>query len=243
MTAWQEVARRMAHEIKNPLTPIQLSAERLLRRYRQIWTEDLVPGSLPGAWQTDLASFGTLLEECARTIGQEASSLKNLVDEFSRFARLPAARLEDADLHGILRDTLSLYDGRIQDVRVIKALASDVPVLRLDPEQMKRVFINLFDNALEAMAGSHHQKILEIRTARRVPQRSVRVEVCDTGRGFPKEYRDNMFLPYFSTRRGGTGLGLAIVRQIITDHHGHVHAESNAPVGTRIVIDLPLVPA
>ena len=243
MTAWQEVARRMAHEIKNPLTPIQLSAERLLRRYRQIWTEDRIPESLPGTWQSDLASFSTLLEECVRTIAQEAASLKNLVDEFSRFARLPAVRLEDADLHRVLQDALSLYDGRIQDIVVVKNLASDVPSMRLDPEQMKRVFINLFDNALEAMAEIRHRKILEIRTCFRASQRAVRVEVWDTGRGFPKEYRDNMFLPYFSTRKGGTGLGLAIVRQIITDHHGYVHAEPNSPVGTRMVIDLPLAPA
>ncbi|NWG14614.1 MAG: HAMP domain-containing protein [Acidobacteria bacterium] len=243
MTAWQEVARRMAHEIKNPLTPIQLSAERLVRRYRQIWADDRIPAGLPAAWEGDLASFNTLLEECARTITQEAASLKNLVDEFSRFARMPAVKLEDADLHRVLLDTLSLYDGRIQDIQVVKTLAPDVPLLRLDPEQMRRVFVNLFDNALEAMAGSAHQKVLEIRTFTRAPQRSVRIEISDTGRGFPKEYQDSLFLPYFSTRKGGTGLGLAIVRQIINDHHGYVHAEPNSPLGTRIIIDLPLAPA
>ena len=243
MTAWQEVARRMAHEIKNPLTPIQLSAERLLRRYKQMSGENRVPASLPEPWQGDVASFGALLEECVRTIIQEAASLKNLVDEFSRFARLPAVRPEDADLHRILEHTLSLYDGRIQDVRVVKSLGADIPALRLDPEQMKRVFINIFDNALEAMAGSPHPKVLEIRTACRPRQRTVRVEISDTGRGFPREYQDSLFLPYFSTRKGGTGLGLAIVRQIITDHFGHVHAEPKLPLGTRIIIDLPLVPA
>ncbi len=243
MTAWQEVARRMAHEIKNPLTPIQLSAERLLRRYRQIWADDRMPEGLPAACQVDLASFGILLEECVRTITQEATSLKNLVDEFSRFARLPAVKLEEANLHRILLDTLSLYDGRIQDIQVVRTLAPEIPPLRLDPEQMKRVFVNLLDNALEAMAGGAHQKVLEIRTCSRVPQRSVRVEISDTGRGFPKEYQDSLFLPYFSTRKGGTGLGLAIVRQIIHDHHGYVHAEPNSPLGTRIIIDLPLAPA
>jgi nitrogen fixation/metabolism regulation signal transduction histidine kinase len=243
MTAWQEVARRMAHEIKNPLTPIQLSAERLLRRYKQMSGENRVPASLPEPWQGDVASFGALLEECVRTIIQEAASLKNLVDEFSRFARLPAVRPEDVDLHRILEHTLSLYDGRIQDVRVVKSLGADIPALRLDPEQMKRVFINIFDNALEAMAGSPHSKVLEIRTSCRPRQRTVRVEISDTGRGFPKEYQDSLFLPYFSTRKGGTGLGLAIVRQIITDHFGHVHAEPKLPLGTRIIIDLPLAPA
>jgi two-component system nitrogen regulation sensor histidine kinase NtrY len=243
MTAWQEVARRMAHEIKNPLTPIQLSAERLLRRYRQTSQENHVPESLPEAWQVDFASFGSLLEECVRTISHEAASLKNLVDEFSRFARLPAVRPEDADLHRILEHTLTLYNGRIQDVRVVKSLDADIPILRLDPEQIKRVFINLFDNALEAMAGSPHPKVLEVRTSRRLRQRTVRVEISDTGRGFPKEYQDSLFLPYFSTRKGGTGLGLAIVRQIITDHFGHVRAEPRLPLGTRIIIDLPLAPA
>ncbi len=240
MTAWQEVARRMAHEIKNPLTPIQLSAERLLRRYRQIWADHRIPEGLPATRQGDLASFDILLGECVRTITREAASLKNLVDEFSRFARLPTVKLENASLHRILLDTLSLYDGRIQDIQVVKSLDEGLPLLQLDPEQMRRVFVNLLDNALEAMAGSAHQKVLEIRTCKRPPQRCVRVEISDTGRGFPKEYQDSLFLPYFSTRKGGTGLGLAIVRQIINDHHGYVHAEPNSPLGTRIIIDLPL---
>jgi len=237
--AWQEVARRLAHEIKNPLTPIQLSADRALRRYRQM-IDSVRQGNAPAATFGDLAAFEELLQECVATITTESDSLKTLVDEFSRFARLPVARLQDSDLHAILENTLSLYNGRIQDVRVQKTFAPDMPALRLDPEQMKRVFINLFDNALEAMADNTHPKVLQIRTLRDRPQRSIRVEVADTGRGFPTEYQDSLFLPYFSTRKGGTGLGLAIVRQIIADHHGHVRAESNLPLGTRIIIDLPL---
>ena len=159
-----------------------------------------------------------------------------------RFARLPEVRLQDSDLHSILDGTLSLYDGRIQDVRLIKLFEADIPVMRLDPEHMRRVFINLFDNALEAMADNTHAKVLQVRTSCSTPQGVVRIEISDTGRGFPEEYQDSLFLPYFSTRKEGTGLGLAIVRQIITDHHGYVRAEPNAPVGTRIVIDLPLVP-
>ncbi len=242
MTAWQEVARRMAHEIKNPLTPIQLSAERLLRRYKQIMPTLPPERKNGGSWQGEFRSFDGLLEECAGAITREASSLKNLVDEFSRFARLPEVRLQDSDLHSILEGTLSLYDGRIQDVRLIKLFEADIPVMRLDPEHMRRVFINLFDNALEAMADNTHAKVLQVRTSCSTPQGVVRIEISDTGRGFPKEYQDSLFLPYFSTRKEGTGLGLAIVRQIITDHHGYVRAEPNAPVGTRIVIDLPLVP-
>jgi two-component system nitrogen regulation sensor histidine kinase NtrY len=237
MSAWQEVARRMAHEIKNPLTPIQLSAERILKRYRKIVPS---PPETPAPGQEEFSKFDNLLTECIRVIIQEAGSLKNLVDEFSRFARLPEVRLEAADIHRILDNTLNLYDGRIQDVMVRKDYDSDAPKLQLDPEQMKRVFINLLDNALGAMAENPNKKVLHIRTHCNRRQGSIRIEVGDTGRGFPDEYQDSVFLPYFSTRKGGTGLGLAIVRQIVSDHHGNVHAETNTPVGTKIVIDLPL---
>jgi two-component system, NtrC family, nitrogen regulation sensor histidine kinase NtrY len=242
MAAWQEVARRLAHEIKNPLTPIQLSAERALSRYKKLHLSSGEERESE-AYKADLTAFDDLLEECVRTITGEADSLKNLVDEFSRFARLPEIKAEDADLHRVLENTLTLYNGNIQDVKVMRVFAGDIPLLRLDPEQMKRVFINLFDNALEAMAGSDYAKVLQIRTSRNALQNSVRIEICDTGRGFPKEYQDSIFLPYFSTRNGGTGLGLAIVRQIVLDHHGNVRAEPNMPLGTRIVIDLPMVPA
>ena len=237
MAAWQEVARRLAHEIKNPLTPIQLSASRVLKRYRQIMNS---PEGENGSRRGELVSFENLLEECVQVISQEANSLKELVDEFSRFARLPQVRLEEADLHRILESALSLYNGRFHDVRLTKEFGLDIPSMKLDPEQMKRVFINLFDNALEAMAGNSHAKLLRIRTYRSVLKRSIRIEISDTGRGFPPEYRDSLFLPYFSTRKGGTGLGLAIVRQIISDHNGQVNAEVNTPLGTKIVIDLPL---
>ncbi len=240
MSAWQEVARRLAHEIKNPLTPIQLSAERLLRRYRQ-----LAPSSATDtleARQGELSRFENVLNECAQTIIQEAGSLKNLVDEFSRFARLPEVRLEDADLNRILDNALSLYNGRILDISIRKDFDENIPKLRLDPEQMKRVFINLFDNALEAMAENPHKKVLQLSTRCNTQLRSVSVEIGDTGRGFPEEYQDSLFLPYFSTRKGGTGLGLAIARQIVSDHHGSIRAEPNIPVGTRIIIDLPLAP-
>ncbi len=240
LSAWREVAQRLAHEIKNPLTPIQLSAQRLLSRYRQLLPAAGAESTRLGSWQEEFASFDNLMEECVKTITQEANSLKSLVDEFSRFARLPQAHLEDADIHGILENTLSLYNGRIHDVRLLRIFSPDVPTLRLDPEQMKRVFINIFDNALEAMADCKNPKVLQIRTSCNTPQRSVRIEISDTGRGFPKEYQDSLFLPYFSTRKGGTGLGLAIVRQIISDHFGHVRAEPNTPLGTKITIDLPM---
>jgi len=240
MAAWQEVARRLAHEIKNPLTPIQLSAERVLNRYRQIKPPAGNSEAALVSCNSEFSSFENLLRECVGTITQEASSLKNLVDEFTRFARLPAIRPEETDLHQILDSALSLHNGRIQAVRIDKEFDSRVPRLNLDPGQMKRVFINLFDNALEAMADIPHHKVLQIRTSRSSKHRSVTVEISDTGRGFPEEYRDSLFLPYFSTRKGGTGLGLAIVRQIVTEHHGRVRAEPNLPMGTKIIIDLPL---
>jgi two-component system, NtrC family, nitrogen regulation sensor histidine kinase NtrY len=225
------------------LTPIQLSAERVLRRYKQIVASAQDGQIRTASWQQDFSAFSNLLDECTRTILQESGSLKSLVDEFSRFARMPQIRLEDADLHQVLDNTLGLYNGRISDVRVLKSYGTDVPMLRIDPDQMKRVFINLFDNALEAMVDTPQHKVLQIRTSCNSQNRSIRIEISDTGRGFPKEYQDSVFLPYFSTRKGGSGLGLAIVRQIITDHHGYVHAEPSMPVGTRIVIDLPLAAA
>ena len=236
MSAWQEVARRMAHEIKNPLTPIQLSAERIMKRYKQMTAS---PAEDSEAGRDELARFEKVLAECVQVIIQEAGSLKSLVDEFSHFARLPEIRLEETDLHGIVDGALSLYNGRIPDVSVRKDFDPGLPKLRLDPEQMKRVFINLFDNALEAMAENPNKKVLHLRTRLNSQQGCVTIEIGDTGRGFPEEYQDSVFLPYFSRRKGGTGLGLAIVRQIISDHHGQVRAEPNTPVGTRIVIDLP----
>jgi two-component system nitrogen regulation sensor histidine kinase NtrY len=240
MAAWQEVARRLAHEIKNPLTPIQLSAERMLHRYRQIPVPPRAAAAQEEVEREPWVAYDRLLEECVQTIIREADSLKTLVDEFSSFAQLPGVRLEEADLHRILESALSLYNGRIQDIRVERIFAADMPLVRMDPGQMKRVFINLLDNALEAMSGNTRPKVLRIRTSRNAVQRSVRIEISDTGRGFPKEYQDSLFLPYFSTRKGGTGLGLAIVRQVVSDHHGQVRAEANVPLGTRIVIDLPL---
>ncbi|MBN2322013.1 MAG: HAMP domain-containing protein [Acidobacteria bacterium] len=237
LVAWQEVARRLAHEIKNPLTPIQLSAERVLRRYKQMGPP---PENISGSWCEAFSKFDKLLEECTRTIVREAGSLKGLVDEFSRFARLPEVRLQEADLHAVLDNALGLYRGRIRDVHIQKNYDPAIPKFPLDPEQMKRVFINLFDNALEAMAGNTDGKILEIRTCLSTRKNSVSIEIGDTGRGFPEEYQSSLFLPYFSARKGGTGLGLAIVRQIVSDHNGNVHAEQNKPVGTKIIVDLPL---
>ena len=235
--AWQEVAQRLAHEIKNPLTPIRLSAERVLSRYKKIAGS---PENLPATQLDEFARFGNLIDECVQAIIQETDSLKNLVDEFSRFARLPEARPKDADICAIIENVLQLYAGRVPDMQILKEFDADIPRLQLDIEQMKRVFINLFDNAIEAMSQNTDRRTLRILTFLDRIQGTARIEISDNGRGFFKENHDDLFSPYFSTRKGGTGLGLAIVRQIITDHRGSVYAEANPPAGTRIVIDLPL---
>ena len=229
--AWQEVAQRLAHEIKNPLTPIRLSAERVLKRYEKIVSDA----------PEEFTRFGHLLADCVQTIIQEVDSLKNLVDEFSRFARLPETQPQNADIRVIIENALRLYDGRVSGIQILKEFDVDMPRLRLDPEQMKRVFINLFNNAIEAMSQNTGPRTLRIHAFPDRIQGTARIEVSDNGRGFYEENHDSLFTPYFSTRKGGTGLGLAIVRQIIADHHGSIYAEANAPEGTRIVIDLPLI--
>ena len=237
--AWQEVAQRLAHEIKNPLTPIRLSAERVLNRYKKI--AGAAPANLPAAQSEEFAQFGNLVDDCVQTIVQETESLKNLVDEFSRFARLPEARPKDADIRVIIENALQLYDGRVSNIRILKEFDADLPRLQLDTEQMKRVFINIFDNAIDAMSQNKGKRTLHIHAFPDRIQGTARIEISDNGRGVYEENHDSLFQPYFSTRKGGTGLGLAIVRQIIADHRGSIYAEANIPTGTRIVIDLPLM--
>jgi len=237
--AWQEVAQRLAHEIKNPLTPIRLSAERVLNRYKNI--AEPAPTNLPAPQLKEFECFGHLLDDCVQTIVQETDSIKKLVDEFSRFARLPEARPKDADIRLIIENTLKLYAGRVSDILILKEFDADMPRIRVDTEQMKRVFINLFDNAIDAMSQNTDRRTLRIHIFPDRIQGTARIEITDNGRGFYEENHDTLFLPHFSTRKGGTGLGLAIVRQIIADHHGSIYAEANTPTGTRIVIDLPLI--
>ena len=237
--AWREVAQRLAHEIKNPLTPIRLSAERILNRYKRIAPKS--PADLPALRLEEFERFDHLLADCVQSIIREADSLKNLVDEFSRFARLPETHPKDADIRVIIENALQLYEGRVSGIQILKEFDADMPLLRLDPEQMKRVFVNLFDNAIEAMSQNTGSRTLRIHTFLDRIQGTARIETCDNGRGFYEENHDNLFMPYFSTRKGGTGLGLAIVRRIITDHRGSIYAEANTPAGVRIVIDLPLI--
>jgi two-component system nitrogen regulation sensor histidine kinase NtrY len=219
VAAWREVARRLAHEIKNPLTPIQLSAERLKRHFA-----DAPSGAR------------ALVDECTGTIVGEVESLKGLVDEFSQFARMPPPRATPTDLHELIDSALSLYDGIFTDVEFEKRFAPTFPLVRIDPEQIRRVIINVVDNGIEAM---DRQGRIVIETSHDEPNHLVRVIVADNGPGIPPEEREKLFLPYYSTKRRGSGLGLAIVRRIIAEHGGTIDASDNEPHGTRFTIELP----
>ena len=219
VAAWREVARRLAHEIKNPLTPIQLSAERMRRKLG-----DVDP------------PLQDLVQECTSTIIGEVESLKGLVDEFSQFARMPAPRAVPTALHAFLNETLAIYDGLLAAVEFEKHYDPGVSQVRVDPEQMKRVMINLIDNAIEAMG---RQGRIVIETGRDVSNSLVRVVVADTGPGIPAAERDKLFLPYYSTKGRGSGLGLAIVRRIVAEHGGSIDVTDNVPTGTRFIIELP----
>jgi two-component system nitrogen regulation sensor histidine kinase NtrY len=223
IAAWREVARRLAHEIKNPLTPIQLSAERIRKK---VLERD------PDLDQT--------VTEGTAAIVREVAALKGLVDEFARFARLPAPRRVPVDVRKVVADCLDLYRDRHADIRIETHLDPDLPQAVLDPEQIRRVLVNLFDNAIEAMGG---RGLLRIE-ARAAPGGSgLRLEVADEGPGIRPGDRDRLFLPYFSTKKRGTGLGLAIVHRIVSDHMGRIRVEDNQPHGARFVIDLPVLPA
>jgi two-component system, NtrC family, nitrogen regulation sensor histidine kinase NtrY len=230
--AWREVARRMAHEIKNPLTPIQLSAERLLKNYAKAKVESFISP------QENFTGYERVLKECVQTITQEVATLKGMVDEFSRFARLPAANFVACNVNGLIENTLSSYNGRFDGVTLVKTLAPELPEIKLDPEQFKRALVNLFDNALEAMDQSAHKELSVVSNF--YPNREIiQIVVKDTGHGIPMADKEKLFLPYFSTRKRGTGLGLAIVNRIVADHKGYIHVEDNSPYGASFVIEIP----
>jgi two-component system nitrogen regulation sensor histidine kinase NtrY len=219
VAAWREVARRLAHEIKNPLTPIQLSAERLRRHFS---------GAAPQA--------KAFVDECTTTIVGEVESLKGLVDEFSQFARMPSPRTVPTDVAQLITDTIALYNGLFTDVAIEQRFAPGVPLVRLDPEQIRRVVINLVDNAIEAM---ERRGQIVVETQLDPANSLVRVIVADDGPGIPPGEREKLFLPYYSTKRRGSGLGLAIVRRIIAEHGGNIDVGDNTPSGTRFTIELP----
>jgi len=225
--AWQEVAQRIAHEIKNPLTPIQLSAQRLsryLERRRSTSAED-----------NELAR---LVGECSSLIEREVTTLKSLVDEFSQFARFPAARLQPTDLNSVVSSALQVFNGRLEGISVRTRLAETLPVVKADAELLRRVLVNLIDNAAEALEGAPLRE-LEVATRSQPEGESVQIVVTDSGHGISPEDKDKLFLPHFSTKDRGTGLGLAIASRIIAEHNGTIRVEDNVPMGARFVIELP----
>ena len=219
LAAWREVAQRIAHEIKNPLTPIQLSAERLRRRL----ASDRSPEEK------------RLLEEATGTIIQEVDGLRQLVDEFSRFARMPALTPKPTDLARLLEGVVVLYRESHPSLS-IRAVFSDLPPIEVDPDQIKRAVLNLVDNAVEAVGGTGE---VVVQTEWLPEAHRARIVVADDGPGIAADDRDRLFVPYFSTKATGMGLGLPIVHQIVSDHGGTIRVEDNTPHGSRFVIELP----
>jgi len=226
-SAWQEVARRIAHEIKNPLTPISLCADRIARQLLRV--------PLP-------AESRAILEECTHIIQQEVQTVKTLVDEFSQFSRFPTAQPVPVDLNEIVESARNVFAGRLDSIDVSVSLDRHIAPVMADRELLKRVIVNLIDNAAEAMTDSPVRK-LQIATCQPSPD-AVEVSVTDTGCGVSRADKEKLFLPYFSTKERGTGLGLAIVSHIVTEHKGRVRVEDNHPNGARFVVELnPIQPA
>jgi two-component system, NtrC family, nitrogen regulation sensor histidine kinase NtrY len=234
MEAWREVARRIAHEIKNPLTPIQLSAERLRRQL----------GPRLARMGTDMApNDDALLEECTRTIIGEVEDLKRLVNEFSAFARMPHLNPVPGDLNALATETVASFQTAHPRVDFVLSLEPSLPRILIDRESLKRALINLLDNAVFATANAAHNghgPRIEIRTSLDPTSGVVVLEVLDNGPGISPALRARIFEPYFSTKSGGTGLGLAIVSAIVTDHHGFVRVAENYPVGSRFILEFPV---
>jgi len=225
--AWKEVAQRVAHEIKNPLTPISLSAERILRHVQRIEN-----GSAP-------SDSTAVVRRCGEVILSSVQSLRLLVDQFGALAEFPEAQPRAASLNEIAQSALMLFHGRLDGIRVETTYATLPPVLA-DPEALKRALANLIDNAAEAMNASFH-RVLRVQTALSERTGMAELLVSDTGPGLSPEVRERLFLPYFSTKQRGTGLGLAIAAKIVQDHHGSLRAEQRGPSGACFVIELPLV--
>lgn len=224
---WSEVARRMAHEIKNPLTPIQLSAERIARHVGR-----------EGFSRSD-QQCRQLIDECTTTILSEVHTLQRLVNEFARFARLPEAHLVEGSLNDVVVATTTLYQDRLNGVVIETHLAPDLPPVKLDMGQMKQALVNLIDNALQAMEGISGERRIVLRTDYLAERDQVRLTVADTGQGISPEDKGKLFTPYFSRKEQGTGLGLAIVHRIVTEHHGRIRVEDHLPRGAAFIIELP----
>jgi nitrogen fixation/metabolism regulation signal transduction histidine kinase len=223
--AWREVARRVAHEIKNPLTPIALSADRILRH-------------LDRNAQPDAASV-EIVRNCAETITSAVDTVRTLVNEFATLASFPASQPQPADINAIAESALSMFNGRLDGIRVHTVFSDSLPKVMADPQAIRRAIANLIDNAAEALQSSLLKEI-EISTTLVASRDAVEISVADSGQGVTQESKERLFLPYFSTKERGTGLGLAIVSRIVEDHHGSIRVEENRPVGARFVIELPV---
>ena len=227
-SAWKEVARRVAHEIKNPLTPISLSAEQIHRHINRLahtLEEHAIESPSPA-----------VIKRCSEVITGSVESMRGLVDQFASLAEFPTARPKPADLNTIVENALALFAGRMQTIRVLKHMSPDLPLVMADPEALKRALGNLIDNAAEAMQQSLLRE-LRIGTAL-LENGMVELSIADTGSGLTDEMRERLFLPYFSTKQRGTGLGLAIAAKIIQEHQGTIRAEKNEPAGAKFTIEL-----
>ncbi|HEV8580592.1 MAG TPA: ATP-binding protein [Thermoanaerobaculia bacterium] len=218
LAAWNEAARRIAHEIKNPLTPIRLAAERLLKKHRQ---------SDPG--------LGSAIEEGVEIIVREVVTLQGMVDEFSRYARMPRPRPAPVDLPKLVGETVHLYRNLKPGVDVEGQVDPALATVWIDGEQVKRALINLLDNAVEATEAPG-----QVTVSAHATNGHLEIQVADTGRGIPPESKEKLFRPYYSTKGRGTGLGLAIVHRIVTDHQGSIRVEDNVPRGTVFTVELPI---
>jgi two-component system, NtrC family, nitrogen regulation sensor histidine kinase NtrY len=229
--AWQEVARRIAHEIKNPLTPIQLSAQRLLR-YLEKRQEN---GTASPSGDPELAR---LVEEAGRLIEREVGTLSALVNEFSQFVRFPSAKLESADVNSIVREAIEVFSNRLDGITLNTSFAAQPPAIRADAPLLRSVVVNLIDNAAEALESSPVRNIT-VSTRTNPDSDFVEIVVADTGHGISPQDKDKLFLPQFSTKDRGTGLGLAIAARIVAEHGGGLRVEDNVPVGSRFILEIP----
>lgn len=219
--AWKEVAQRVAHEIKNPLTPISLSAERIRRH-----TERSTPES------------PSVITHCSDVILNSVETVRNLVDQFAALAQFPVSSPQPVDLNSIAEAALMIFAGRMDDIRVERRFAHDLPPVLADKEALRRAIANLIDNAAEAMQGTLHRQ-LTVLTGENASRTMAEIVVADTGPGVTSDMRERLFLPYFSTKQRGTGLGLAIASKIVQEHQGTIRVEDNQPVGARFIIELP----
>jgi len=229
--AWQEVARRIAHEIKNPLTPIQLSAQRLSRFLDR---REISQTSSPRD-----SELTNLVQECSQLIEREVSTLAALVNEFSQFVRFPTAKLLPTNANTVINEALEVFSGRLDGILLKTTLAENLPTVRADGALLRSVIVNLIDNAAEALENSTCREIV-VSTRAHLDAETVEICVSDTGHGISPEDKDKLFLPHFSTKDRGTGLGLAIAARIVAEHGGSIHVEDNLPAGSRFRVELPV---